>query len=54
MSRLLARSKFTHGDAESSFPGWQNPIQPYGAEDHGEGYDLLGGVQSKAVRTMNA
>lgn len=29
--------------------GWQNPIQPCGAEDRGEKYNLLEGVQPKAV-----
>lgn len=32
-----------------SSPGWQQPIQPIGAEDHGETYDVLDGVEDEPV-----
>jgi hypothetical protein len=50
VSHLLSRYNATYRDAELPFPGWQNPIQPYGAEDPGDRYDVLEGVQPKAVR----
>lgn len=51
MSNLPLRYNLTYEDAEFSFSGWQNPIQPCGTEDPGEGYDLLEGVQPKAVQS---
>lgn len=52
MSHLLSRLNAAYSDTELSSPGWQNPIQPDGAEDPGDRYDLLEGVQPKAVRPI--
>jgi hypothetical protein len=33
----------------NTFLGWRNPIQPQGAEDLGDDYDLLEAIQDEPV-----